>query len=196
MNIQKQLLIISLILISTGLAIIAPLGILLFDQSQALADAPVVSFVKPAPTSAKNAGIIRGTPRRIVLPSLGIDTAVNDGMYDESTGRWTLSEDSAFYATPTRPIETTVGNTLIYGHNSKKIFGKLPLLQQGATAIVTTDNSYNFIYIYRSTEAVKPTDVSIINYKDTVRLTLQTCSGTWNQTRQMFYFELTSYKKV
>lgn len=198
MNIHKQLIFVSLLLCSAGIALAAPLGLSWLEQRQALAATPVASqpVVVAQPALRDTPNIITGAARHLAVPSLGVDVDVADGSYDAKTGQWTLSEDSAFYATPTTPINSDSGNTLIYGHNSEKIFGKLLHIQNGSEVVVTTDSGYAFTYVYLSTEAVKPTDVTALEYSGTPRVTLQTCSGAWNQTRQMFYFALKDYKKV
>jgi LPXTG-site transpeptidase (sortase) family protein len=196
MTIQKRLAVTSLLLVGAGLAMVAPVGLSLIQQRQAAAMSPVavtVSAEQSVPVLRKEA--IQGIPRSIAIPSLGIDISVEDGFYDQKTGQWTLSEEAAFYATPTLPVNSEGGNTLIYGHNSNKIFGKLLDIQPGSEVIVTTDNDYVFTYVYQSTEAVSPTDISPLVYEGAPRLTLQTCSGIWNQTRQMVYFELKDYRK-
>lgn len=152
-------------------------------------------------TSNNNSAIqkpdtIKGVPRHITIASLGIDTEIVDGAYDLNTGKWTLTEDTAFYATVSDPANSKGGNTFVYGHNSQKIFGKLLGIRNGAKAVVTTDNGYEFTYEFIRTEAVNPTDVAVLNYSGKPRLTLQTCSGLWNQTRQMSYYELVGYKKL
>jgi LPXTG-site transpeptidase (sortase) family protein len=200
MNLHKHLIVISILFFGAGLAVAAPLGLSWLQQRQALAamtaEQPFVSAPQAQAASSSNPNIVQGTPRRIAVSSLGIDVAVADGFYDARTGAWTLSEDSAFYATPTTLINSDSGNTLIYGHNSQKIFGKLLQIQNGAEVVVTTDNGYQFTYTYANTEAVKPTDVHALEYSGKPRLTLQTCSGIWHETRQMFYFDLKEYRKI
>ena len=196
MNIHKYLIGLSILLFSSGVAIVAPIGLSWLEQRQALDAAPNAT-IKVAKVSLNDAQtLIKGTPRHISVPSLGIDVTVNDGVYNARTAEWTLSDTSAFYATPTDPVNSQGGNTLIYGHNSKEIFGKLLDIQPSAEVTVTTDNGYVFTYVYTSTEAVKPNDVRPLAYEGKPRLTLQTCSGIWNQTRQMLYFDLKEYHKV
>jgi LPXTG-site transpeptidase (sortase) family protein len=197
MNIHKHLLLISILLFSAGVAIAAPLGLSWLEQSQAISAAAANQPVVVAQSAVSdNPEVIKGTPNHIAVSSLGIDVSVANGYYDSKTAQWTLSEDSAFYATPTNLINSDGGNTLIYGHNSEKIFGKLLKIQTGSEVTVTTNNGYLFTYQYVNTEAVKPTDIHALEYSGKPRLTLQTCSGAWNQTRQMFYFELKSFKKI
>lgn len=139
--------------------------------------------------------VIQGNPRHILVPSLGIDVAINDGVFDPATQLWTITEESAFYATPTSPINNDNGSTLIYGHNSTIIFGKLPQIQPGAEAIVTTDTGYTFTYTYKDSETVDPTNTAVLNYSGAPRIMLQTCTGFWNEHRQMFYFYLKDFTK-
>lgn len=199
MKIHTLLIIIAIILCSAGVAIVTPLGLSWVEQRQAAATAPVSQqpFVSNTPPALPDKpGVIKGTPRHITIKSLGIDVTVADGSYDARTNQWTLNEDSAFYATPTNPINSDSGNTFIYGHATQKIFGNLPRIQKDAEVTVTTDNGYVFTYTYVTKETVKPTDVAALEYSGKPRLTLQTCTGFWNQTREMVYFELKDYYKT
>lgn len=196
MNIQKILSAISASLVITGFSVVAPIGVSWIEKYQTLTSAtaqtgPVINVSKPNRPDAT-----KGTPRRIIVPSLGIDAEVADGTYNSKTGDWTITEDAAYFAVASDPANSEDGNTFIYGHNSQKIFGKLLNITENAQAIVTTDNGYEFTYKYTHTEAVKPNDVAVLQYSGKPRLTLQTCSGFWHQNRQMFYFELVGYKKV
>lgn len=158
------------------------------NQSSIVAAQPV-----PATTTTVATSTPQETPVHIRVPSVGIDTTITNGYYNQLTGQWTLSETSAFYATPTHPISTDNGNTLIYGHNSDKIFGKLRAVQPGAEAIITTDTGHTYVYTYTATQAVNPTDVTVLNYNASPRVMLQTCSGIWNEHRQMYSFDLKSH---
>lgn len=195
MTIQKILLGTSLVLMGAGAALVAPFGMSIVQQRQVVALSPMVVTQSEMVTPVLPKEVIQGVPRSIKVPSLGIDVTIEDGYYDAATGQWTITEEAAFFATPTLPVNTEGGNTLIYGHNSKKIFGKLLDIKPGAKAIVTTKNGYEFTYTFTTSEAVIPTDVSSLDYDGRPRLTLQTCSGIWNETRQMVYFELKDYRK-
>lgn len=195
MSVHKYFIAISITLISAGVTLGAPLGMSYLGGSHHIASISTT----PPPTMPHISGaapvITKGIPRYISIPSLGIDTTVEDGYYNAKTGQWTISEASAFFATPTDEANSKAGDTFIYGHNSTKIFGKLLQIKPGAQAIVDTDSGAQFIYTFTSTAAVKPTDTRILDYSGTPRLTLQTCSGLWNQNRQIFYFDLKSYTK-
>lgn len=140
--------------------------------------------------------VIQGVPRSLTIPGLGVDVAINEGIFDPTSQLWTIDEDSAFYATPTSPINNDAGSTLLYGHNSDRIFGKLPKLAVGMEAIIETDSDYVFTYVYKNSEIVDPTNVSVLNYSGNPRVVLQTCTGFWNEHRQMFYFYLKEYRKL
>ena len=198
MSVQKYFIAISITLIGAGVTLGAPLGVTYLGGEShhviSISAAPAPSASKRS-TSADVTPIVKGIPRHVSIPSLGVDTAVEDGYYNAKTGQWTISEESAFFATPTDEANSKAGNTFIYGHNSKKIFGKLLQIKPGAQAIIATDSGAQFIYTFASTVAVKPTDAQVLDYSGTPRLTLQTCSGLWNQNRQIFYFNLTSYTR-
>lgn len=150
----------------------------------------------PTQTVAVKAESVQGIPIKIEIPSVGISQPVEKGEYDASSGEWTLSYHAAYWATMTAPINSDTGNTFIYGHDVKEIFGNLLDATIGAKAIVTTDNGYVFTYTLVQSKAVDPTDVSQIQPTEAPTLTLQTCSGTWYQYRQMFTFSLDGYDKL
>ncbi len=195
MNIHKYLISLSIVLFSAGVALAVPLSISRLEQQKAPSAVPSVTVTPPPTVVSEKPAIISGVPRHIAIPSLGISLPVADGVYDASTSTWTLSDNYAFFATPTTPVNSDSGNTLIYGHATQRIFGQLPNLQVGADVVITTDNGYIFTYTYKTSEIVSPTNVSILNYNGASRLTLQTCSGVWSENRHLFYFELKEYHK-
>lgn len=196
MTTHKYLTAFSFALITTGATIGAPAGLSHFSTLQPVTSETLVTQSAPSShVSTKENPVVEGTPRHISIPSIGIDATVEDGYYNSKTRQWTLSEDSAFFATPTDKANSKQGNTFIYGHNSNKIFGKLPHMKTGALAKVTTDTGAQFVYTFTSTEAVRPTETGILQYSGTPRLMLQTCGGAWNQDREIFYFSLTSFTK-
>lgn len=191
MNSIKQIIPLAISLIWITGSVFSPLLLSSTDHpAVTIPSQPTVTLPQPAPSA------VSGTPRHISIPSIGIDTVINDGYYDTTSGIWTLSETSAYYATPTSLINTEQGSTLIYGHNSTKIFGKLPSIAVGAKATVTTEKGDVFTYSYANSEAVSPNDVGVLQYSGTPRIMVQTCSGLWNQNRQMYYFYLDDYRRA
>lgn len=137
-----------------------------------------------------------GKPVRIVVPSVNVDLNVADGLYNQKTGKWTLSNDKAHYAMITPFANNIEGNTFIYGHNRRSVFAPLLKLKVGEKAYVYTDNKKVFEYTLRSYKDVDPTDASLFAYEGKPILTLQTCSGTWYQDRRLFTFDFISVENL
>lgn len=134
--------------------------------------------------------IVIGKPVRIVIPSLNITLAIDEGNYNPADASWILSDYNAQFAMPTHLANDQTGNTLVYGHNSKHVFGPLKQLQPGAVVEILTDNNHLFYYKLQSVHSIQPDDVSIFAYEGPPILTLQTCSGNWNELRTMSTFTL------
>lgn len=129
-----------------------------------------------------------GRPVRIVLPSMGIDLSVVDGIYNNVTQGWSLSARDAHFALPSSLANDAGGNTLIYGHNNVHVFGTLWKMSKGAEAIVYTDNGHIFRYSYEAAEDVKPDNMAVFEYYGPPILTIQTCSGNWSEKRRLYRF--------
>jgi LPXTG-site transpeptidase (sortase) family protein len=152
------------------------------------------SFKLPVELSAQaDKPIISGKPMRVVIASLGIDLPIDEGLYNASDGSWSLSGYHAQFATLSPLANDSNGNTFIYGHNNKYVFGPLKKIAPGDNAQVYTDNGHIFLYKFVSTNAVTPDDTSVLNYQGPPIMTIQTCSGAWNEQRQMYVF---SFDKV
>lgn len=198
MTIYTRVATVSAMLIITGISLMTPLALSYLKEQPAAAEAATSApTVQPVPPSTPAADeVAEGKPRHITVPSLGISLAVADGFYSATTGAWTLDDYHAFYGTPTSPANSESGNTFVYGHNSREIFGLLPQMAPGDTAVITTDTGYEFTYELETSEKVKPTDTIVLAYDGpTPRLTLQTCT-IWGEMRHMFYFKLSSYRKL
>ena len=146
----------------------------------------------PAPSTPRPA-VISGTPTHIAIPSHNIDLQVQPGHYDSTSNTWTLSDTQAHYATLTPLINDTAGATLIYGHATDAVFGKLAALHPtvDTTARVTTTDGTIFSYTFTHSETLSPDDTSLFDDVTTgpPRLVLQTCTGIWSEWRTMYYFD-------
>lgn len=140
--------------------------------------------------------ILSGRPIRVVLPDQGIELPVDPGYFDSATNSWTLSGYRAHYAMVTKLANNHDGNTFIYGHNNNYVFGHIKTIQKGQKALVYTDNNYLFTYSYSSTVGVGPDDTSVFDYSGPPILTIQTCSGNWNEIRQMYTFKFQNFNKL
>lgn len=159
----------------------SPLFIIPLQKAEALQNAPSI----PPPTK-----VITGLPLRIVVPSQKLDLVIDKGVYDASTNSWTLSDYNAQFATITARANNYKGNTFIYGHNSTQVFDHLRFLNPGDNVLIYTDNNHIFEYRLKDSVNVSPDDTSVFTYHGPPILTLQTCSGNWNEWRRMYKFNL------
>jgi LPXTG-site transpeptidase (sortase) family protein len=143
----------------------------------------------PAVPAVREILVTSGLPNRIVIPSMAIDLPVDPGYYDANQNEWTLSGYHAQFAMPSTLANDYSGDTFIYGHNNRFVFGPLKNIAPGAEALVYTDNGHVFSYIFDSSKNLTPEDTSILNYKGPSMLTVQTCSGSFFEYRQLFSFK-------
>ena len=197
----ETLAIVGVLMLLIGLSVVGPTLISNFEADHAAAaNAVNTSGIKatlPQPTANHPVQtIVSGYPVSISFPSLGITKNLVPGYYDASTNSWTLSDVDAQYATITVEPNNTSGQTFIYGHALRTVFGPLLAgLHIGDIAQITTQNGYVFTYKLTSSYPVSPSDTSVLNYSGAPRLLVQTCSGLFWQNRQMFSFEYLGYTK-
>lgn len=163
-----------------------------FTPQPAIAAVPIATV--PAPPQAPTT--LSGKPVRVVVPSQAIDLPIDDGLYDAATATWTLSNDRAYYATPTVPANDKTGSTLIYGHNIPAVFGNIHTLAPGSAMQVYTENGMVFHYKFSSAEETTPDSMHLISSTGAPNVILQTCSGIWSEWRKLFTFELVKVEKV
>jgi LPXTG-site transpeptidase (sortase) family protein len=196
---RKLQLVAAAILVS-GIVLLVPFAYFWSQNKIALAKASqnVASAVASVPASIPEPTptLITGSPKTLEIPSLNLNLQIVDGEFNAKTSTWTLSRDKAHYALPTIQPNNEQGNTLIYGHYRKEVFARLHLIKEGAEASVTTDNGYRFVYMYKNAQAVEPSDTSIFAYEGKPQLTIQTCSGTWMQNRQLYFFAFDRVEKL
>ena len=143
-----------------------------------------------------NPQAINGHPTRVVASTVGVDMPVVDGFYNNSTNEWTLYDDKAQFAAMTTEANDTSGQTFIYGHATQKVFGKLLNMRIGDQVEVYTSNGYKFTYTLKETQVVSPENTDILNYEGAPRLLLQTCVGTFSESRKFFILDFTKVDKV
>lgn len=148
----------------------------------------VVVHRKASPIEVKSYENLSGKPTQVVIPELGIRKIVENGVYNSANHTWNLSSVNAHHAQNSAPANIHGGNTFIYGHNSRSIFGKLSNLQTGSIVILQTAQNLQFSYGLESVTTVQPDDVEVLTYSGPPILTIQTCSGNWNEKRTMYRF--------
>ena len=195
MKLYKKLQITSFVVVAAGLLLLAPLSYFWLHQKIAMASPPTVYVPATASLPAAEPGLVSGTPVEIKIPSLHMDLPIINGYYNSNNGQWTLTLNKAQYATPSVLPNNESGNTLIYGHYRPEVFAYLHLIKPGAEADVITNNGLTFKYTFQNSQPFDPADTSIFLYKGAPRLTIQTCSGSLFQHRQMYYFKYDGYTK-
>lgn len=75
------------------------------------------------------------------------------------------------------------GNSIIYGHNWKSIFGDLKKLQEGDQIVVYNGNSEKLVYRVNKVNVVDTKQVSLLSNHGANELTLYTCIGILDSKR-------------
>lgn len=119
-------------------------------------------------------------PTEIIIPSIQIDLKVD--LAEIKNGVWQISQSNAtFLVNSTAPKGE--GNTVIYGHNKKSIFGNLPYLSIGQKILVKTADGNIYNYLVTEKYFVDPSRVDLVSQNNKKELTLYTCWGIFDQQR-------------
>lgn len=120
-------------------------------------------------------------PTEIKISVIKIDLPISAGLARGND--WDLYDDKiAWLATSAVPGE---GNVILYGHDRRGLFGDLYKLKIGDLIEVKKGDVW-FDYKVSEIHKVDPSDVSSI-LSDKNRLTLYTCSGSFDQKRLVVY---------
>ena len=168
----------------------ALLGAIILDTKLILTES--VTQASPAKAVLPETKIYSGKPATIHVEKLGLNVPVADGIYNKRDSSWSLSFTNAHYATVTPKLNSIAGNTFIYGHNTSKIFGNLVKLNTGDILSILTDKGDTFYYKLESFHEVQPSNTEALQPSLKPILTIQTCTGNWNEKRGMFTFNLVS----
>lgn len=156
--------------------------------------------VNSAVKASSNEKLVTGFPVSISIPgernALNMNVPIVPGYYNKNNGSWSLSLSDAQFAVMTSQPNNISGNTFIYGHYRPAVFAYLHLIKPGVVATITTNNGYVFSYRYINTYAVQPNNTSALVNSDVPVLTVQTCSGSFFQNRQMYIFSYIGYRKI
>ncbi len=129
-------------------------------------------------------------PVSISIPRIKLNKEVKLGIYNFGQDTWNITSNYPHFAVlSARPNETS-GNTIIYAHNTKNLFGDIDHLKSQDRVMIRTKNGKVFVYAYESKEDVKPSDMSVFSRYEKPYLTLITCTGRNNELRRLFYFKL------
>lgn len=117
-------------------------------------------------------------PAALSIPSIGINVNVDEGGI--VNGEWVLANENALYL----PTSGKLGegfNTIIYAHNTPKLFGKLASIKKGNEIIMRDKSGKHYKYKVFEVENVDPKDLKKLYSTQKNIITLFTCSG-WADT--------------
>ena len=135
-----------------------------------------------------------GLPVRLIIPSLGVDAAIEqvgigaDGNMETPSNPW----NTAWYAPGTRPGQP--GNAAIAGHVDYRgigavVFWELNLLAPGDEVLVVTDGGLTLRFLVRGQASYTPATAplnDIFGPAATPNLNLITCAGTFNPATRSY----------
>lgn len=139
----------------------------------------VLSFSKVPPEAVRSTQNL-DIPAEVSIPSLKIDLPVDPGQIKD--GVWQISGSNATFL-DTSAVPGSGGNTVIYGHNKKIIFGNLPYLSVGQKIIVKTKSGKVFNYVAKEKFFVGPDRVDLVSPSSGEELTIYTCWGIFDSQR-------------
>ncbi len=134
-------------------------------------------------------------PVGLYVPRLNLFLEVDEGHYNPVSKTWNLSSTRAQWATITPRANNTSGNTFVYAHNYPAVFGRLSELNAGDDFILLGEGGHRFVYTMTSRLETNPYDDRLFYYTGPPILTVQTCSGLWDQNRLLITFKLTRVEK-
>lgn len=141
--------------------------------------ARVLSF-SYIPPQVINVSKISDSPVEVIIPSIHIGIKVDPANIKD--GVWEISRENATHLA-TSSIPGQMGNTVIYGHNLKRIFGNLPYVSIGQKVMVKTASGKIHNYVIKEKYFVKPDRVDLVSPTDEEELTLYTCWGLFDRER-------------
>lgn len=166
-------------------------------SATALADAEGEQLPEPAPpdvAAGRSAGVQTGPaaalapPRRLRIPSIGVDTAVKDLGIDDR-GEWELPNlEVGWYRHTALP--GSAGNAVLVGHlddawGLPRVFARLRSVRPGDTIEVDSASADGALprllrYVVSETRLVPFTAVYVMDQTADPRLTLFTCGRAWD----------------
>lgn len=187
-------------ILTIGIALILGGGFVLSAQ----ADSQLFNPRQPKPAIAPDVATkpssavtykVAERPVSLYVPKLNLFLEIDEGFYSPVSKAWNLSNTRAQWATITPRANNKEGNTFIYAHNYPAVFGRLSELAEGDEFILLGEGGHTFVYTMSSRYETNPYDDRLFYYTGPPILTVQTCSGVWDQNRLLVSFKLTRVEK-
>lgn len=119
-------------------------------------------------------------PVRITIDALDIDAPIIPAQMQGKT--WPVTDSGVSYLFNS-PLPGSEGNSVMYTHNWKNLFGNLIQAKTGEEVIVAFANGSKKTFIITGTSIVTPNDSSILAPSKDTRITLYTCYGFLDKDR-------------
>lgn len=119
-------------------------------------------------------------PLVIRASKIGLNLAIEESKIQNEN--WDVSKNGASHLVSSS-VPGKAGNIVIYGHNTKNIFGNLDSLSIGDEIEVLTRDGKVHKYKIKEKKIVDPSDVEILNPTKNETLTIYTCTGLLDSKR-------------
>ncbi len=163
------------IVIAAGLLLVcASLGISEYRRQQ------YENLIQSVHLQEVHASHAASPPAAIDIPSVHLNVPLAAGYIID--GIWTVSKTHALHlsnsAYPGHP-----GNIIVYGHNSRDIFGRLSQVQIGDEIILSAADQERYAYRITGIHTTTADDASSIAQTEEEVLTIYTCTGLFDSKR-------------
>ncbi|MGH7204492.1 MAG: sortase [Candidatus Levyibacteriota bacterium] len=122
----------------------------------------------------------KNLPTEITIKDLDIDLPVYPSVV--TNNQWQTTNAGASYLTSS-PLPGTKGNSIVYAHNWRSLFGNLVNAHVGEQVIVTYPNNTKKTFVIAYTSVVDPNQSTILAPSNDKRITLYTCTGILDSKR-------------
>ena len=140
-----------------------------------------IPVAKAQPIAApKTIARVKKIPVEIIIPDIAIDLPVFPAIYANDT--FTTTTQGASYITSS-PTPGQPGNSIIYAHNWKTLFGNLVHVKKGEKVVISFADKTRETFTITATTVVPASQVSILNQTNDTRLTLFTCTNFMDADR-------------
>ncbi len=119
-------------------------------------------------------------PAQVAIHDVNIDVPVYPATI--SNGQWPVIENGASYLS-TSPLPGEKGNSVIYAHNWKNLFGNLVNTKPGEEVVITYKDGSKKTFVIEYTSTVSPNESTILAPSKDKRITLYTCTGFLDSKR-------------
>ena len=119
-------------------------------------------------------------PKEISIKALGISLPIIPATV--TNNHWQTTEAGASYLTSS-PLPGEKGNSVIYAHNWRSLFGNLVNAKVGQEVVVTYPDGTKKTFVIEYTSVVTPSESTILAPSTDKRITLYTCTGFLDSKR-------------